>query len=81
MEGSGDSGPTASVATGNISATSETEAPSEIPPYDPKVGPRITRDMWTQEMLTRDLPADLLRNIVEPAAFLNARVRAAHTPH
>ena len=80
VDGSGDPAPTAAAVPGNTSAAPETEAPSGIPPYDPKVGPRITRDMWTQEMLTGDLPADLLRNVVEPAAFLNARVRALHNP-
>lgn len=80
LDGAEASAATASPVPGNISAAPETETPSEIPPYDPKVGPRITRDMWTQEMLTGDLPAELLRNVVEPAAFLNARVRAALNP-
>ncbi len=45
----------------------------EIPPYDPRRGPQITKDMWTEEMLTGELSADLLHNIKDPADFLNAR--------
>jgi hypothetical protein len=49
------------------------EPEPKIPPYDPKVGPRITPDMWTMEMLCGPLTQDLLANQKDPAAFLNAR--------
>jgi hypothetical protein len=44
--------------------------------YDPSRGPQITKDMWTEEMLTGELTADLLKNIQDPAAFLTARLEA-----
>ncbi|MEZ5356676.1 MAG: LysM peptidoglycan-binding domain-containing protein [Bryobacteraceae bacterium] len=51
-----------------------------IPPYDPRKGPQITNDMWTEEMLTGDLSENQLRNIVDPAAFLNARLAHCQQP-
>jgi hypothetical protein len=51
-----------------------------IPPYDPKIGPQITNDMWTEEMLTGELTEEQLRNIVDPAAFLNARIERRQKP-
>jgi hypothetical protein len=51
-----------------------------IPPYDPRIGPQITNDMWTEEMLTGELTADQLRNVVDPAGFLNARLAKVQKP-
>jgi hypothetical protein len=51
-----------------------------IPPYDPRIGPQITNDMWTEEMLTGELTADQLRNVVDPAGFLNARLAKVQQP-
>ena len=62
-----------------LETSEESESP-EIPPYDPKVGPLITNDMWTEEMLTGDLTQDFMRNVVDPAALLNARLEATHSP-
>jgi hypothetical protein len=51
-----------------------------IPPYDPRIGPQITKAMWTEEMLTGELTADQLRNVVDPAGFLNARLAKVQRP-
>ena len=51
-----------------------------FPKYDPQLGPRITRQMWTEALLTEDLPADLLRNVQDPSALLRARVERLHQP-
>ncbi len=48
--------------------------------YDPHRGPQITKDMWTEEMLTGDLSADLLKNMKDPSAFLTARLEAIQRP-
>ncbi len=52
----------------------------EIPPYDPQLGPRIPREMWTEAMLTEDLPAEVLRNVQDPSDLLNARVGRLRQP-
>ncbi len=51
-----------------------------IPPFDPTRGPQVTNDMWTDEMLSGEVTADQLRNIVDPAAFLNARLERRQRP-
>ena len=51
-----------------------------MPIYDPKVGPQVTNDMWTNEMLTADLTQELLMNMKDPAAFLNARKQLLQRP-
>ncbi len=61
-------------------APSAEAASSEIPPYDPKRGPRITPEMWTEEMLTEDVSEELLRNMTDPAGFLNARLARLRQP-
>ncbi|MEZ5403567.1 MAG: hypothetical protein R2729_28060 [Bryobacteraceae bacterium] len=53
---------------------------ASIPAYDPRKGPQITNDMWTDEMLTGDLSENQLRNMVDPAGFLNARVERLRRP-
>lgn len=58
----------------------ESKGPRTIPPFDPTRGPQITNDMWTEEMLTGELTSDQLRNIVDPAAFLNARLELRQKP-
>ncbi len=52
----------------------------ELPPYDPRLGPRISRDMWTEALLTEDLPAELLRNVQDPADLLRARIERLRQP-
>jgi len=51
-----------------------------IPPYDPRLGPVITKAMWTEQMLTGELTADQLRNVVNPADFLKARLARVRKP-
>lgn len=50
-----------------------------IPPYDPKVGP-IIKAPYTDEMLDGELTVDQLRNVVDPAGFLNARLARVQKP-
>ncbi len=50
------------------------------PSYDPSTGPRISRDMWTEAMLTEDLPAELLRNVQDPSELLRARLERLQQP-
>lgn len=52
------------------------------PPYDPKTGPVITPEMWTEEMLTWTCPLtqDLLSNQTDPAGFTNTRRALRETP-
>jgi len=49
-------------------------SPRSIPPYDPKVGPQITPEMYTEEMLTEPFDAAFLRNVKDPAGFMEARL-------
>jgi hypothetical protein len=51
-----------------------------IPPYDPAQGPRITMDMVTPEMLIQPYTNDLLKNMVDPAAFMNMRRALLQAP-
>ena len=38
-----------------------------IPPYDPRIGPQITNDMWTEEMLTGELtPTSFVTSWIRP---------------
>jgi hypothetical protein len=48
--------------------------------YDPLAGPQITREMWTEELLTGDLPNDVYMNVRDKAALMEARVERAHNP-
>ena len=50
-----------------------------IPKWDPTIGPRITEDMWP-EIIDQDLTVELLRNIQDPAGFMNARVDRLSAP-
>ena len=72
--------PLAAVESSEDSAGAAGASTSEVPPYDPALGPRITRDMWTPEMLTGELAAEFLRNVVNPADFMNARLAAVQKP-
>lgn len=56
------------------------QRPDTIPAFDPQRGPQITKDLWTPQMLTGDLTADQLRNVADPAGFLNARLKAVQQP-
>lgn len=62
---------TATPAASSLAVGGEQEV--GLPPYDPLMGPRITREMWTEELLTDDLTQETLWNIQNPAEFLNAR--------
>jgi hypothetical protein len=55
---------------------SETEAAPDIPPYDPKIGPRISAAMYTEKMLTEAFDAQVLQNMKNPAGFIEARVES-----
>lgn len=50
---------------------------SEVPAIK---GPQITRDMWTEELLTGDLTAETLAHVQDPAELLNARLAAVRKP-
>jgi hypothetical protein len=54
--------------------------PKAIPPYDPSIGPRITMDMVTPQMLIQPYSSDLLKNMVDPAAFMNMRSALLNAP-
>jgi len=43
-------------------------------------GPQITRDMWTEELLTADLSSETLGDVQNPADLLNARLEAVRSP-
>jgi hypothetical protein len=64
----------------NLAAGPATPQLASIPPYDPRKGPQITNDMWSEAMLTGDITESQLRNIVDPAGFLNARLAHAQRP-
>jgi hypothetical protein len=51
-----------------------------IPPFDPRKGPQITNDMWTDEMLDGEVTEAQLRNVADPAGFLNARLARLQKP-
>lgn len=42
--------------------------------YDPKVGPTITPEMYTDEMLDSVFDAEFLKNVKDPAGFIQARI-------
>jgi hypothetical protein len=50
-----------------------------IPPYDPRIGP-VVKAPYSDEMLTGELTADQLRNVVDPSGFLNARLAKVQRP-
>lgn len=56
--------------------------PTPLTPYNPRLGPVITPDLWTEEMFTHPLTPSLLSNQTDPAAFINKRkaLRLAPTP-
>jgi len=69
-----------SAALAEPSAAETDPAASSFPDYDPSKGPRITKSMWTDEMLTGDLSSELLHNIQDPGEFLQARVAQVREP-
>lgn len=56
------------------------QSTASFPDYDPSRGPRITKSMWTEEMLTGELTSKLLNNIQNPGEFLRARVAQVRKP-
>jgi len=54
--------------------------PTAAIPYDPKVGPVIRPEHWTDEMLAEPLTQALLANQTDPAGFLNARRARCNRP-
>ncbi|MGH9721696.1 MAG: hypothetical protein ACRD8O_15930 [Bryobacteraceae bacterium] len=72
--------PVTTADTESLLRKSQMQTPRAIPKYDPAAGPQITNDMWTMEMLTGEMPADLLRNMVDPAGFMNARKALLERP-
>ena len=56
------------------SAGAETGAPGLKP------GQLLTKEMWTQEMLTGDVTEDMLKNIASRSEFFNARLAAVQKP-
>jgi hypothetical protein len=68
--------------TGDVGcAPSGSEWGPNIPPYNPRIGPQISNDMWTEQMLTAiAVPNDLVKNMKDPAAFLNARAALLRRP-
>jgi hypothetical protein len=70
-------------APGSSSTTTPTttQPGGPIPPYDPAKGPQITLDKITPQMLVEPYTRDELRNMVDPAAFLNMRAALNYTPN
>lgn len=47
---------------------------------NPWPGPSISRDMWTRELLTDELPSSVLADVQDPAALLTARGERLNQP-
>ncbi len=69
------------LAGGQVPAGDAAEV-STIEPggYDPAVGPRITREMWTDDLLEGDLPNEVFLNVQDKADFLKARLERVQQP-
>ena len=55
-------------------------SPGVFPAYDPRRGPTVTREMWTDDMLQGTVSSGELRIVDSPADFLNERLAQVQKP-
>jgi len=70
--------PLATIAAFRYEEVSQQTKPSTG--TDPFPGPSITREQWTEELLTADLSQETLHDVQDPAGLLNARAHLLDKP-